>query len=206
MPGNVSRALSVGIFGKLPTRGDFVRSGLPRDFVDRWDTWLSGVMAATRAQAGDAWLPAFLEAPIWRFTLPAGLCGTGAVLGLMMPSVDRAGRYFPLTLAAVGAVPGFVIDAAAEAWLDQCEAAGLAALEKDAGPEDIMARLGVPGLTAGAGSVRVSEWWTDGSPLVAAGRVTEADLPGPATYAAMLGTASAAEHLVKARKVINPPE
>ncbi|MGD0106803.1 MAG: type VI secretion system-associated protein TagF [Rhodopila sp.] len=206
MPGNVSSAVSAGIFGKLPTRGDFVRSGLPRDFVDRWDTWLSGVMAATREQAGDAWLPAFLEAPIWRFTLPAGLCGTGAVLGLMMPSVDRAGRYFPLTLAAVGAVPRFAIDAAAEAWLDRCEVAGLAALEKDEGPEDIMARLGVPDLTAGDGSIRVSEWWTDGSPRVTAGRVTAADLPSPATYAAMLGTASDAEHLVKARQVINPLE
>src|SRR5208283_2522125 len=141
MPGVVTRPLAAGIFGKLPARGDFVRLGLPRDFVDQWNDWLSAVMSATREQAGDAWLPAFLEAPVWRFVLPAGLCGTGAVLGLTMPSVDRAGRSFPLTLAAVGKVDGFVVDAAAEVWLNRCEAAGLAALEQDAGPDEIAAMI-----------------------------------------------------------------
>ena len=87
--------------GKLPARGDFVRAGLPRDFTDPWDDWLQSVMAGSRALMGEAWLPAFLEAPVWRFTLPPGMCGEQAVLGLMLPSVDKAGRYFPLTFAAL---------------------------------------------------------------------------------------------------------
>ena len=62
-------------------------------------------MAGSRRQMGEDWLPAFLEAPVWRFVLPSGLCGERAALGLMLPSVDRAGRYFPLTFAALFPAP-----------------------------------------------------------------------------------------------------
>ena len=41
-----------GFFGKLPARGDFVRAGLPRDFVDPWDAWLQRVLAGSRDAAG----------------------------------------------------------------------------------------------------------------------------------------------------------
>ena len=134
-------ALSVGFYGKLPARGDFVRVGLPRDFTDPWDDWLQSVLAGSRALMGEAWLPAFLEAPVWRFALPPGMCGAQAVLGLMLPSVDRAGRYFPLTFAALqrsGIEP-----ASGEAWLDACEAAGRDALEQDTPPQEIADMLGV---------------------------------------------------------------
>ena len=90
--------VTVGFYGKLPARGDFVRAGLPRDFTDPWDDWLQSVIAGSRALMGDAWLPAFLEAPVWRFRPAAGMCGARAALGLMLPSVDKAGRYFPLDL------------------------------------------------------------------------------------------------------------
>ena len=90
-----------GLFGKLPARGDFVRAGLPGDFVAAWDHWLEEVIGATRARLGAAWLPAFLEAPVWRFALAPGLCGAASVSGLWLPSVDRVGRYYPLTLAAI---------------------------------------------------------------------------------------------------------
>ena len=51
-----------------------------------------------------------------------------------MPSVDRAGRYFPLTFAALSPQLQSA-RAPADAWLDRCEAAGLAALEEDAAPD-----------------------------------------------------------------------
>ncbi len=179
-----------GFYGKLPARGDFVRGSLPREFTDRWDAWLNPAIAGSRQQMGEAWLDAFLEAPVWRFVLSAGLCGDRAVLGLMLPSVDRAGRYFPLTFAALygdGAPPGDD-----PLWLDGCEAAGRAALEQDAGPEQLGAMLGVPGegnCTAGqmATGTMQSVWWTDGAPRVAATRFVLAGLPDAAIYATMLG-------------------
>ena len=70
MPGVVA-----GFYGKLPARGDFVRAGLPRDFIDPWDAWLQSVIAGSRVLAGDAWLPAYLESPVWRFALPPGCPG-----------------------------------------------------------------------------------------------------------------------------------
>ncbi|WP_178130646.1 type VI secretion system-associated protein TagF [Reyranella sp. CPCC 100927] len=119
-----------GFFGKLPDRGDFVRRDLPNAFVDVWDVWLQHGLAASRASLGDAWLDAWLCAPVWRFALPHGICGADAWAGVMMPSVDRAGRYFPLTLAA--AVPAGLPATAMLAgdWIKAVEAVALSALEE----------------------------------------------------------------------------
>jgi type VI secretion system protein ImpM len=185
MPGDVRPM--VGLCGKLPARGDFVRVGLPRDFVDCWDEWLSGVMSAARLQFEETWLPAFLEAPVWRFSLPAGLCGGCAVLGVSIPSVDKAGRYFPLTLAAAAAVPGFAADIAAEAWLDRCQQSGLSALEQDAEPGEIAVMLGEPVLASTEAPCRESAWWSEGGPRVAPARLKLNGLPDAETYALMLG-------------------
>ena len=57
-------------------------------------------MAASREALGDRWLDVYLTSPAWRFTGEAGACGPVPVVGLMVPSVDRVGRYFPLTIVA----------------------------------------------------------------------------------------------------------
>lgn len=92
--------VEVGLFGKLPSRGDFVRRRVSDVFVDAWDAWLRECLAASRDSLGDRWLDIYLTSPAWRFALSAGTCGPQSVIGLMVPSVDRAGRYFPLTLVA----------------------------------------------------------------------------------------------------------
>ena len=179
-----------GFYGKLPARGDFVRAGLPRGFTDPWDDWLRVVIAGSQGLMGGAWLPAYLEAPVWRFALPTGLCGALPAVGLILPSVDKAGRYFPLTFAALCDA-----DDGIDAWLDACEDAGLAALEQDAAPEAIGEMLDraktalrqrdrPPGLPA------ESIWWTDGSPRVPASRLTLRGLPDVSTYTSMLGGTS----------------
>jgi type VI secretion system protein ImpM len=179
-----------GFYGKLPARGDFVRGGLPRDFTDRWDAWLAPAIAGSREHMGEDWLPAFLEAPVWRFALSTGLCGVRAALGLMLPSVDRAGRYFPLTFAALYS-DGIAPDDD-PVWLDGCEAAGRAALEQDAGPEQLGAMLGMPEKQEGAAGrtetgMMQSIWWTDGAPRVPATRFVLSGLPDASVYATMLG-------------------
>lgn len=89
-----------GAFGKLPALGDFLRLGLPSGFVDPWDRWLQEGLLLARGAMGDAWQDAYFSAPIWRFTLSPGLVGAAPVIGVMMSSVDRVGRQFPLTLAS----------------------------------------------------------------------------------------------------------
>jgi type VI secretion system protein ImpM len=92
--------VEVGFYGKLPSHGDFLRRRVSNAFVDGWDAWLQAGMAASRSVLGDRWLDVFLTSPAWRFACAPGPCGAAAVLGLMAPSVDRVGRYFPFTLVA----------------------------------------------------------------------------------------------------------
>jgi type VI secretion system protein ImpM len=90
---------SPGFYGKLPLLGDFVSRRLPAHFVQAWDAWLQKALAASREQLGSGWLDIYLTSPIWRFALSPGTCGTHSWAGVLMPSVDKVGRYFPLTLA-----------------------------------------------------------------------------------------------------------
>jgi type VI secretion system protein ImpM len=92
--------MEVGLFGKLPSHGDFLRRRASDAFVDAWDAWLQACMAASRAGLGERWLGVYLTSPAWRFVCAPGTCGQAPVIGLMVPSVDRVGRYFPLTLVA----------------------------------------------------------------------------------------------------------
>ncbi len=88
-----------GWYGKLPHLGDFASRRLPGEFIRTWDVWLQEVLQATRASLGEAWLDCYLTMPIWRFVLLPGLVGPSGWAGVLMPSVDRVGRQFPLTLA-----------------------------------------------------------------------------------------------------------
>jgi len=90
--------MEVGLYGKLPTHGDFLRRRVDDDFVNGWDVWLQHCIAHSRASLGEAWLDTYLTSPAWRFALAPAVCGAAAVAGILVPSVDRVGRYFPLTL------------------------------------------------------------------------------------------------------------
>lgn len=92
--------MEVGLYGKLPSHGDFLRRRTSDAFVSVWDAWLQDCLAASRDALGDRWLDVYLTSPAWRFTASAGTCGVSPVIGLMVPSVDRVGRYFPLTIVA----------------------------------------------------------------------------------------------------------
>lgn len=89
-----------GAFGKLPALGDFLRMDLPQGFIDPWDRWLQEGLLTAKAALADRWQDCYFSAPIWRFNLSPGLVGAAPVMGVMMSSVDRVGRQFPLTLAA----------------------------------------------------------------------------------------------------------
>ena len=124
-------ANAVGAFGKMPALGDFLRIGLPPGFVDPWDAWVQRGMVAARAALGARWQGCYMSAPIWRFTLSAGLCGPWAVQGVLMPSVDRVGREYPLTLAAIcpPLESALMAHLAAEALFVAMEDLALAALD-----------------------------------------------------------------------------
>jgi len=97
--------MAPGWYGKLPALGDFASRRLPSGFVAAWDGWLQRGMIHSQERLGAAWLDSFLNAPVWRFVLGERTLDTQVWAGIVLPSVDRVGRYFPLTLCA--ALPGF---------------------------------------------------------------------------------------------------
>ena len=124
---------SPGIHGKLPSHGDFITRRLPREFVDGWDNWLQHAIATSKADLGDVWLDTYLTSPIWSFVVGAGICGARSWAGVLMPSVDRVGRYFPLTLAV--AVPDAQsrceIIVHGHDWFERARSLALSSLEEE---------------------------------------------------------------------------
>jgi type VI secretion system protein ImpM len=122
---------SIGFFGKLPCNGDFLQRRVPQSFLEVWDPWLQECMHASKSALQENWLNSYLTSPVWRFVLPDAACGSGAYAGAMAPSVDRVGRYFPLTIVMqidIGVNP---LEFAAQqgAWFDALEALIVTALE-----------------------------------------------------------------------------
>ena len=123
-----------GFYGKLPSEGDFVTRRLPWEFTSAWDDWLQQGMLASRAALGERWLELYLSAPIWRFQLAPGVCGPLGWRGVFFASVDRVGRYFPLTLAFAsapgtragqGVAPSLAVDEARWFAAEEAALAGL---------------------------------------------------------------------------------
>ncbi|NVZ50166.1 type VI secretion system-associated protein TagF [Pseudomonas sp. B6002] len=120
-----------GFFGKVASHGDFVSRRLPPAFLNTWDSWLQAGLQCSRERLGEQWLEVYLCSPIWRFALAAGVCGDSGWAGVMIPSVDRVGRYFPLTLASAGEdVPLLARLERDGVWYSQLERLALSALSE----------------------------------------------------------------------------
>lgn len=139
-----------GFFGKVPSLGDFVSRELPRSFIEPWDEWLQRAVACSRQQLGERWLEVYLESPMWRFALNAQVCGPESWAGVVMPSVDRVGRYFPLTVAAPlsADTASLPMPDCGALWYEQVEGVLRAVLEDESCDVDLLrariAALGIP--------------------------------------------------------------
>jgi len=124
----------VGFYGKLPCRGDFLQRRVSQDFVDVWDAWLQESLHETRKRLDEAWLNTYLTGPVWRFGLSAGVCGEHTYIGILVPSVDRVGRYFPLTVVARLRPHECLLAVACDCrdWFEAAESLVLDALEAEA--------------------------------------------------------------------------
>lgn len=136
-------AASLGLFGKLPARRDFVAFNAPPAFLHPWETWLQSAVSASRSRLGAEWPDHYMTAPLWRFSLGREALGAAA-LGVFMPSLDGVGRYFPLSLFALApnghAFPDPAADAQ-DAWFDAAEALLLSTLEPEVAYEATLEAL-----------------------------------------------------------------
>ncbi len=138
-----------GYFGKLPDRADYVTGPCPPGFLTLWERFLTAGMASARAALLERWQEAYMTMPVWRFRLtPSGQTSElkQPVVGGFMPSVDRVGRQFPLSVFAVPGSDRQSGDRRAGDWFDGAEEILLRALEEDVHLEDF--RAGVARLQA----------------------------------------------------------
>lgn len=166
----------VAWYGKLPSLGDFASRRFDPQGLEVFDDWLATGLSAWQQAEPDHWLQAYLASPCWRFlALPGSLwAGSPAQAGVMMPSLDRVGRYFPfLMLQPLRALPDsrealsqllswlhrlddLAVDALQEDWpVDQLEEA-LAAASREAPAWAIAAEVhDASGPVAGGGDLAV---------------------------------------------------
>jgi type VI secretion system ImpM family protein len=110
-------------FGKIPLTGDFIHRRMSSVFMNRWDEWLKINILHSQKQLGERWLPIYSQSPMWRFCIAPGVIDDKAYLGIMIPSVDSVGRYFPLTVAQAvdpKAIP-FMLSDTANQWFQNIE-------------------------------------------------------------------------------------
>ena len=197
-----------GYFGKVSTQGDFVSRRLPAHLVQAWDAWLQECMAASQEELGPLWLERYLTSPVWRFAIAPGVLGPEGLGGVMMPSVDRVGRYFPLMVGAVGAPPLLDWFHDQATWYDAIEDLARESLDAgfmleylDEAPNPVPAAL-VPAMTGTAwrfplrGDMTAtiarttlqghSLWWSGGGPCVEASMLVCRGMPQAQGFSAML--------------------
>jgi type VI secretion system protein ImpM len=140
----MSGSFETGWYGKLPANGDFVTRRLAPSFIEPWDAWLNSMLQGSRARLGAGWRDAFLSAPAWRFVLGPGVICEQGWAGVIVPSVDSVGRYFPLTVAS--ALPSESLDPVttvvrAHNWFGEVEPVIYAALQPESEMETFDAQL-----------------------------------------------------------------
>lgn len=129
-------------YGKIPVLGDFVTRGLSAAVRDQWDEWLAAGMARSRETLGEGWLDIYLDSPLWYFAAGPGTLDQTTWAGVMIPSVDRVGRYFPFTvLRHLGRVSPLQAMTSAREWYAQAEELALDTLADGFDKESLDSRL-----------------------------------------------------------------
>ncbi|MDP3195629.1 type VI secretion system-associated protein TagF [Tabrizicola sp.] len=157
-PQNDAQRPVAGIFGKLPATGDFVWRGLPEAFRKHWDFWLTRHIAHLQRH-GHSFPSGGL-----RFRLPSG--GRLAA-GVILPSRDKAGRHFPLSLLLLA--DGDLAPAQIDPWCDAALALHPETLTPDALWQALDALPSPHTIAAASGPMQL---WTPGQPPVATDATT----------------------------------
>ena len=89
----------LGLMGKHPGYGDFLRAGLTNETAEALENWLDKTLSELRDSLGNNWAVFWDHSQDLRFWTGRAVLGC-TVAGVLRPSRDRAGRRYPLILAA----------------------------------------------------------------------------------------------------------
>jgi type VI secretion system protein ImpM len=121
--------MATGIFGKIPSHGDFIDRNLPLEFRENWCHWLQHVLTVSREELQDQWLELYLNSQSWHFALSRGVIDDHAWAGVLIPSVDAVGRYFPLAIVHQLSNNNVFNIIQQDWWFGQLEAIAVSALD-----------------------------------------------------------------------------
>jgi type VI secretion system ImpM family protein len=170
----------IGLYGKIPSHGDFIRRNLPESFLMPWDQWLQDGLAFAQDALGDAFGPTWETAGVWRFRIGSGGCGGAAAEGVLVPSCDWVGRRFPLTVARLSQCGEAAMPAP---WYEALAACVESVLSQGQRVDGLMTALAPFGDAAasGHGDAPAEGWWqaTDYGPIATG-------LPPPDVFLSMV--------------------
>jgi type VI secretion system protein ImpM len=180
-------ATTFGAFGKIPSVGDFFRLNAPAGFASIWDEWLQRCLVSGAHAYGSRWDDLYMSVPIWRFCLSRGVAGQAAIMGVLMPSVDRVGRRFPLTLMAGLPEDCNIIDVhfADDDTFETLETIALSVLDEDISKDVLQEKLSAVARsdTGGTAQCRITT-----STVVARSTTCSRDLLAKTTAALLAGS------------------
>lgn len=139
------------MIGKLPGHGDFVARGVGSGERQQIDEWLAASMAAAREELGGKFEAAFDIAPPWRFAWR----DTRWTAGALVPSIDSAGRRFPLLVAVADLAEEEVRPAA-----EICENAASEAIAKGWSADELLQAINTSDIASEDSPVHAG-WWND---------------------------------------------
>ena len=82
-----------GLYGKLPMKRDFISVSTPQAFLEQWEPWIQGGVAASRIHSEifgsrPSTTPGIAASPPRAPHLPAGSPGTGSLVSFARSGVD----------------------------------------------------------------------------------------------------------------------
>lgn len=131
-----------GCYGKIPRLGDFITRSLGGSMVSNWDEWLQDGISASRDALGETWIDWYMVSPVWCFAAGAGTLDQSTWLGVLIPSVDRVGRYFPFSvMVEAGDCPPVTAMHRWQAWYEAAQNLALDSLGEEFDPASLEQRL-----------------------------------------------------------------
>ncbi|VAW45390.1 Protein phosphatase ImpM [hydrothermal vent metagenome] len=130
-----------GLFGKSPQKTDFISHFLPNEFTENWHNWLQSSLSVSREQLGENWLDYYLTSPIWNYAIMPDVITPQAITGVLVPSIDEIGRYFPLTIAHIGAQQPWAAYLYGNEWYRNLQDVALHALNENTSYSQLIDQL-----------------------------------------------------------------
>jgi type VI secretion system ImpM family protein len=106
------------LHGKLPARGDFIAVCMTATLGATWQPWIDENLSWLKQDLGNDWAHSLMEWPMQEFCLlPDEPNQPSCLIGVICPSVDSVGRFYPLTVFAL-----WPVASAPTAWYSQARA------------------------------------------------------------------------------------